>query len=329
MKIFNRQSIFTFSLIFAMLACSLPRATAVPPTAAPTSMPATEIPPATPTTEFTATPLPPTPTLIPPTPTKIPHSLVPSTDVELGKKLVVDAVSVETAAELRAPYGDLYKYNWFERPFTQDMTYVADLDIASYNLSYDDKFFYVSIALVGTNPNNPIGINYGVELDLNADGFGEYIVIAHPPYDVDWSADTVQVVEDTNSDTGGLSAEVSDAPLPGDGYDTVIFDGGRGADEDPDLAWVRVNAGRQATVQFAFKRTLAGDKFLYGVVADGGIKDIGKMDYVDRFTEEQAGSPEKSEKYYPLGSVYAVDNVCREVFGFKGNRDVPQRCRPK
>ena len=331
MKIMNRQTIFTFVLILSMLACSMPIGRAAPTEMPTLTMPPTEIPPPvdTATPEWTATPLPPTATLEPPTPTKIPHSLVPSSNVELSKMTVVDAVSVETAAEARAPYGDLYKYNWFERPFLKDMTYVADLDIASYNLSYDEKFFYVSIELVGTNPNNPIGINYGVELDLNADGFGDYIVIAYPPYDVNWSADHVQVVEDTNTDTGGLSGERSDAPLPGDGYDTVIFDGGRGADDDPDLAWVRINAGKKATVQFAFKRALAGDKFMYGVISDGGLKSIADLDYVDRFTEEEAGSPERGEKFYPLKALYAVDNVCRQAFGFKGTGQEPQRCKPK
>ena len=41
------------------------------------------------------------------------------------------------------------------------------------------------------------------------------------------------------------------------------------------------------------------------------------MFYNDRFTEEEAGSPEKSEKYYPLKELYAFDNACREAFGFQ------------
>lgn len=329
MKIPNRRFIFAAGLILIMLACSMPGVATPAPVSSP--VPATDTPiPFTPTVLPTFTPLPPSLTPVPPTPTKIPHSLIPTTDIKLGKVTVVDAVSVETAAEQRAPYGDLYKYNWFERPFMQDMTYVADLDIASYNLAYDEKFFYVSIELVGANPNNPIGINYGVELDTNADGFGEYVVVAHPPYDVNWSTDNLQVAQDTNHDTGGLSAEVSDAPLPGDGYDSVIFDAGINADGDSDLAWVRVNAGKKATVQFAFKRSFAGDRFLFGVFADGGIKSIEDMDYVDRFTEEEAGSPEKSEAYYPLKALYGIDNVCREAFGISNTAgEEPQRCRPK
>jgi hypothetical protein len=244
-------------------------------------------------------------------------------------KLNYDVVCVDTAAEQRAPYGDSYDINLFERPFMQDMSYVADLDITSYNLSMDEKFYYVSIALVGANPNNTLGIQYGVELDLDADGFGDYIIIARPPFDVEWSTDNVQVVWDTDHDTGGLSAERSDAPLPGDGYDTVIFDGGRGPDDDPDLAWVRVNAGVNATVQFAFKRELSENRFMYGVIADAGLKEIADLDYVDRITEADAGSPIRGDADYPLKALFGVDNTCREVQGFEGTGEEPQRCPTK
>jgi hypothetical protein len=251
---------------------------------------------------------------------------MPADSVKLGK-LVYDAVSVDTAMEKRAPYGDSYKTNLFERPFTQDMTYVPDLDIISYNLSQDQKFYYVSIQLVGANPNNAMGINYAVELDLDADGYGDIIIVAHPPYNVEWSTANVQVAQDTDHDTGGLSAENSDAPLPGNGYDKIIFDGGQG--DDHDLAWVRVNAGKLATVQFAFKISLAESRFMVGVLADAGLKDITSLDYVDRFTEAEAGSPERENANYPLKLIYAVDNVCREAIGFSGTWEEPQRCPKK
>jgi hypothetical protein len=209
------------------------------------------------------------------------------------------------------------------------MTYIADIDIVSYSLTYDEKFFYVSIELVGANPNNEMGINYAVELDMNADGFGDYIIIAHPAYSVNWSTNNVQIVQDTDRDTSGLSAERSDAPIPGNGYDTLVFDGNATDSDDPDIAWVRVNAGKKATVQFAFKRSFSGENFMFGVLADGGLKSIEDLDYVDRYTEAEAGSPEKSEKDYPLKAIYAVDNVCREAFGFVGTGDEPQRCLEK
>ena len=331
MKINNPIIVFGSIFILVVLACNLP-GVAVNPGDTPVPVTITDAPvvsaSATQADAATATANP-SPTVEPPTPTiEVAHSLIPSTSVKAGE-LVHDVVSVDTAAENRAPYGDSYKINLFERPFMQDMSYVPDLDIVSYNLNHDEKFYYVSIELVGTNPNNEIGIQYAVELDLDADGYGDYIIVARPPFKAGWTTDNVQVVQDTNHDTGGLSAEKSDAPLPGDGYDTVIFDGGRGQDDDPDLAWVRINAGRYATVQFAFKLALAENRFMYGVITDAGLKSVADLDYVDRFTEAEAGSPVRNDQYYPLKALFGVDNVCREAQGFTGTGQEPQRCEPK
>ena len=321
------------ALLFAALACSLPGMVSTPPTAMPSPTPLlpteTTVPPTATQIPPTETAIPPSPTMELPTPTlEVFHSLVPFTDVDAGKR-IYDVTSVDTAAEGRAPYGDSYDINLLERPFMEDMSYVADLDIVSYNLSKDEKFYYVSIELVGTNPNNPLGIQYGVELDLDADGFGDYIIIARPPHSVEWSTENVQVVWDRDHDTGGLSAAKSDAPLPGDGYETVIFDGGRGPEDDPDLAWARVNAGTFATVQFAFKISLAENRFMFGVIAFAPPGDIADLDFVDRFTEEDAGSPVRDDNDYPLNALFGVDNTCRTAQGFEGNWEEPQRCPKK
>ncbi len=328
----TRKSLFSIAAVFFLLACSFPAFRGAPAeqpaptdTPAPSETPTVFVP--TPTETPVPSPTPEPPTL---TPTKIPHALIPATNIKTGKLVVHDAVSSGTAFEQRAPYGDLYDYNWFERPFLADMTYVPDLDIASYNLNYDEKFFYISIETVGSNPNNPIGIYYAVELDQNGDGYGDYIIIARPEFSTEWTTDNMQVIQDTNRDTGGLSAERSDAPLPGDGYDTVVFDLMAGIGNDFDLAWSRILAGPKATVQIAFKRYFFGERFFYGVVADGNLKSAEDMDYVDRFTEEQAGSPERGEKFYPLKSVFAIDNVCREAYGISNTSgEEPQRCKPR
>ena len=284
--------------------------------------------------EATATPPPPTETLFSgesnlpelPTATNTPvitHIDYPVNSVDLGA-IVYDVESSGTAPEKRAPYGDSYDIYRMERPFTQDMTYIPDMDIATYNVMMTEDWVYVSLELIGTDPNNEIGIHYGVELDLDGDGFGDYLIWSNPPYTSEWSTDGVQVFADKNHDTGGLSAELSDAPLDGDGYETKIFDSGTG--DDSDLAWVRAYASRQATIQFAFKKSMAGSSFLLGVLSDAGLRDVTKMYYNDRFTEVEAGSPEKSEKYYPLKALYAFDNVCREAYNFKVTGYEPLLC---
>jgi len=298
-------------LLLAILACSIPTATS----------PQTE--PEAPSLEsnpIVVQDVAPTPTF---TPIVINHVMTPSSPAK--GKLVFDVESESTAPEKRAPYGDSYDINRLEREFLADMTYLPNLDIFSYTVAGDSDWWYVSIELIGTNPNDPMNIVYGVELDQNIDGFGDYLLWAHPPYSTTWDTIPVQIFQDKNHNTGGLSGEKSDAPITTDGYETLFFNGGVG-DADPDMAWVRINAASDATVQFAFKKAWSGNVFMLGVLADAGLRDPGKLDYVDRFTEEEAGSPVRDKKTYPLKALFAVDNACREAFGFKPTGYEPQLC---
>jgi len=301
-------------LLLATLGCNIPGASPteeLPPTLVPViSSPASIV-------DVEPSPVP------TPAPTEIAHIMFPSVDVGAGG-LIFDVRSDGTAPEKRAPYGDAYNINRFERPFLKDMTYVSDMDILSYNISADADWFYISIELIGSDPNNTVGIHYGVEFDMNWDGYGDYIIWGSPPYSTDWTTDGVQVFKDDNKDTAGASSARSDAPFGGDGYETLIFD--RGVGDDPDLAWVRINAGERASVQFAVKRSLITGPFMFGVVADGGLKDVSRYDYNDRFIESDAGSPEIKEAYYPLKEVFGVDNSCQTAIGFDPTGYEPKLC---
>ncbi|MDP2777438.1 MAG: hypothetical protein Q8O48_07330 [Anaerolineales bacterium] len=304
----NRKShlfLMFAGLILLVQACNLPGSsqpaeTPIPPIEAPTSeAPPSEIPAAQ-------------------------HQIIPVSAPEASP--YPDVVSTDTAPEKRAPYGDTYDLNRLERPFTQDMTYIPDLDIASFSISEDGDWYYVSIGLVGKNPNNSPGINFAVELDTNLDSFGDFLILAEPPYSEEWTADNIKVYADTDRDTAGTSAAKSDAPFSGNGYDKLIHDFTAGVGDDPDLVWVHTNAGQDATVQFAFKKSWAGSTFLFGVLADAGLKDVSRLDYVDRFTEEEAGSPVRSNTYYPLQALFAVDNTCFQAVGFKPTSFEPKIC---
>lgn len=252
------------------------------------------------------------------------HLMVPAESVPAPIKIADDVTSTEAGA----PYGDSYKLNRFERPFLQDMTYVADLDISKFSLSEDQDWNYVSIRIVGSDPNNAMGIDFGAEIDLNADGFGDYIIWTQPPYTTEWSTKTVQVYQDANQDTAGTSATKSDSALDGNGYDTLVFDGSAADNSDPDLAWVRLHPDLPGLIQIAFKKSLIGPAFLLGVVSDAGLKDVSKYDYADHIIETDAGSPVKSNKHYPLGSLYTVDNTCWDAIGFQTTGYEPKLCPP-
>jgi len=310
-------------LLMAALACNIPGS-------ASTEVPQMEVSTVTPaqlsSIPIEAVPSPTTPAPVPsstPVPVEIIHLMTPTDSPKVGT-LIFDVRSDGTAPEKRAPYGDAYNINRFERPFLQDMTYVSDMDILSYNVSSDADWYYFSIELIGSDPNNSLGIHYGVELDLNWDGYGDYVIWGSPPYSTTWTTDTVQVFKDDNKDTAGLSPARSDAPLEANGYETLIFD--RGAGDDPDLAWMRVGSGERSTVQFAVKKALIGAKFMFGVVADGGLKDVTSYDYNDRFLESEAGSPEINEPYYPLKALFGVDNSCQSAIGFDPSGFEPKLC---
>lgn len=252
------------------------------------------------------------------------HEIVPVSVSDV--KPYPDVTSRDTAPEQRAPYGDSYDINRLERPFTAEMTYLPDIDIASFSISAEGDFYYVSIELVGTNPNSSATHKYYLELDTNLDSYGDFLIVAEGPFSTEWTAENIRIYSDTNRDSAGLTASKSDAPFSGNGYDTVIHDIAAGIGDDVDAAWICVNASDLATVQFAVKKTLAGDKFLYLVMADAGLQDVARLDYVDYFTEEQAGSPVRSSRYYPLKELYAVDNTCYQAFGFVPTGYEPKIC---
>jgi hypothetical protein len=81
-------------------------------------------------------------------------------------------------------------------------------------------------------------------------------------------------------------------------------------------------------IQFAFKKSWVGASFMFGVVADAGLKDVSMYDYMDRFIPAEAGSPVRGKEEYPLGSLYAVDNTCWEAYGFTATGYEPKICPP-
>lgn len=256
------------------------------------------------------------------------HLMRPSETVPSPLKVADDVESSGTGPEGRAPYGDSYKLNRFERPFLQDMTYVPELDIYKFSLSEDNDWYYVSLRVVGSDPNNALGINYGAEIDLNADGAGELMIWTQPPYTTEWSTSNVKIFRDSNQDTGGPSSTQSDAVFDGNGYDTLAYDGSVPDNADPDLAWVRLGQELPGLVQIAFKKSLTGPAFLLGVVSDSGFKDVAKYDYADHILEADAGSPVNNNRYFPLGSLFAVDNTCWEALGIQTTGYEPKLCQP-
>ncbi|MDQ2692027.1 MAG: hypothetical protein M3Y68_08365 [Chloroflexota bacterium] len=322
-----RILMFTLSLLLILgaSACSpVPEPTVTEAAAVPTSEPASPTSPGedTPTAETEPSPTEAANTeAIPVTG----HLMTPADVIPQRVALTYDVESAGTSA----PYGDSYRINRFERPFEQDMTYVPELDILRFEIAEDADWYYISIGLNGSNINSALGIHYGVELDRDADGFGDFMIWASPSYTTEWTTNNVQVFEDTDQDTAGRSSSQAEPGFEGNGYDTKIFDGEQVQSEDPDLAWTRMVEGGQAMIQFAFKKSWAGASFVVGVVSDAGIQDVSMYDYNDRFEASQAGSPLRNDVNYPLGPLYGVDNTCWQPYNLELTNYQPKFCPPE
>lgn len=256
---------------------------------------------------------------------EVEHKLQPEQPAQ-SDYFITDRSSAATAEEARA-VADHFDLNVLERPFTAEaMQYRPHLDLTRAAISTDSQWFYVSISLEAAPPQNS-EIRYGVELDLDIDGGGDWLIWGHPPDSSDWTVSGVVARRDQNDDVGGadpVSAE--DINGTGDGYETVVFESGQGP--DPDAAWIRLAPDSNQQVQIAFKRDLidAGAEFLWGVWADAGITDPTMFDYHDNLSLKQAGSPVASSAHYPLDKLALLDNTCRWTFGFSPQSPLPGLC---
>lgn len=237
---------------------------------------------------------------------------------------MTDPDSSATAGEKRASRGENFAGNLYERPFSaENMQYYPDLDITNTTFNRSGAWVYVEIKLQGTREGALQG-TYGLELDLNVDGRGDWLILASD-LQTDWSTDGVRVWQDTNKDVGGSIALQADRQ-GGDGYDLLVFDQGRG--NDPDAAWARVDPSEANAAQIAFKYALIGNdaEFLWGAWVDQGVTNPAWYDYNDHFTHEDAGSPISGLSQYPLKALAEVDNTCRWTVGFVPNGSEPGIC---
>lgn len=274
-----------------------------------------------------------TPTIRPteeptPTPTLKPaseHIMFPGGIKERVDTYLVDYNSIDYADE-HITYGDQFKANILERPFTaDDMVYQGTIDIIRVNLKVGPTWTYAIIYLAVDLPESGT-MKYGLEIDLDENGRGDLLIQTGMPATIDWTVKDVQVYQDLDGDVGGISPMKKDDPDEGlNGYEVMIFNSGEG--EDPDLVWVRRNPDDPTSLQIAYKNDLIGlTGYMWSAWADDGLRAIDFRDYNDRFTEESAGSPYPGSPIYPIKSVYLIDTTCRSYFGFTPTGNEPGLC---
>jgi len=231
-------------------------------------------------------------------------------------------------AEEGITYGDNFKANIMERPFTsEDMVYQGTIDIIRVNLKVSTDWTYAIIYLAYDLPDQGT-MKYGLELDLDENGRGDYLIQTSLPLNTEWTVNDVQVFHDLDGDVGGLSPMINDKPDENlNGYEVLLFDSGEG--EDPDLVWVRRNPDEMNSIQIAYKNDLVGTKggYMWSAWADDGFKAPEHRDYNDRYTEEAAGSPYPGSPLYPIKAIALYDSTCRSYYGFEPTGNERGLCR--
>ena len=274
----------------------------------------------------TATQVP--PTAIPPTATSV-HQEVPGELPAEHSSLAGDYDSSRTAQQRRAPGGDRFTFDRFERPFNADTmdVYYPYLDIQQSVVYQDDTWIFAVITLKDWDENQTLPGRYAAEFDIDQDGRGDWLVLVDAPTGTDWTTDGVSVWYDSNNDVGGATPVDADQDAYSDGYETQAFGNGQG--DDPDMAWARLDPQEAHTVQLAVKNTiLDGDQdYMVGMWAGGALLEPASFDLNDRFTHEQAGAAQTEfEYFYPIKALDQLDNSCRTAVGFTPSGDEPGLC---
>ncbi len=261
--------------------------------------------------------------------TAIQHNLIPVDLPEKRANQAGDADSSTTARNEEAAGGDRFTYGDYERPFnanTMDV-YFPHLDIIDTQAFMDDTWIYATIQMQGQDDNGNLPATYAMELDVDRDGKGDWLVLVEAPQSADWSTDGVQVWQDANDDVGGLRPTISEHDLASnDGYETNVFDSSVGPDADG--AWARLSPTILNAVELAVKRSLVddADELIVGMWV-GNSLDPARFDINDHMTHEEAGAALRGyENFYPIKGLAEIDNSCRVPVNFVPNGNEPGLC---
>lgn len=252
------------------------------------------------------------------------HVMFPS-DPPPAARYMTDRSSAVLASERRS-IADDFNTGLFERPFTsQVMDYKGYLDLTRGEIASAGLWYYVTLFLEG-QPTAAEPASYGVEIDLDLDGRGDWLIVGGAPLNTTWTTDGVRAYQDTDNDVGSQTPVRSDPPAgAGNGYESLVFDQGVGP--DPDAAWIRLSPASPNQIQLAFKPGLIGgdNEFLWWGWAFADPQPAWQ-DYQDHFTLQQAGSPLTESSQYPIKDLALIDSTCRWGYDFNPIGTEPGVC---
>ncbi|MBM2843456.1 MAG: hypothetical protein HW404_1293 [Anaerolineales bacterium] len=196
-----RPALVLLLLAAAALACNAANLTAPEPApsveAVVTTVPSATSPPATMAVV--------TPEVTPSPP--VVHTLFPG-EPPPPARFMTDRSSAVLAGEHRS-IADDFNNGLFERPFTsQVMDYKSFLDLTRSEIASAGLWVYVTLFLEG-RPSAAEPASYGVEIDLDLDGRGDWLIVGAAPPDTTWTTDGVRAHQDLRPAPGTVMSRSS------------------------------------------------------------------------------------------------------------------------
>lgn len=214
------------------------------------------------------------------------------------------------------------------------------LDIVRARHGFDSRFFYVAIELFGRDHLTPDGGSdergmierYGFRFSTNPDGRNGLLVVADQPEvknepNTEYGPLGTFAYRDTDGDVGGADRdgptglEVSKSENPDEadglnGYDSVVVSDGR-TDDETVVVWVRLSPTNDRVVEFAIDYRALGYstqymetlRYLDFETMKGGPKDPQNYLWNDRYTQEEAGSPNEGEGGLSEFGTVGLENI--------------------
>lgn len=252
-------------------------------------------------------------------PTEVPtitHVSIPAEPVYSPGQKVTDCNTGQRVAlgvtTLVAEGCDNWQIDKLERPVDYlNGTYFPWLDIVSVSMGTNQAWMFANIQLFKDAAGKlPQDLVVGVELDLNLDSRGDFLVLVKGINSKEWTTNGVQVWKDINGDVGGEKSHTPD-DQKGNGYETLVFDSGKG--DDVDLAWARIDPTNGAVIEFAFKPSLLpkNQVFAWWAWVGQGEVDPQQMEMID---------------YKSEASVWKMDNTCGWIYNAKPSRMLSNIC---
>jgi hypothetical protein len=228
-------------------------------------------------------------------------------------QVIHDQTCANTASSKRAAGGDEYSDGRFERPFDRDMNYLPALDIARGMLVRSENGWNYFTIILEAPPASPPAV-YGIELDLNIDGRGDYLIQISAPLTDEWAESGIKMWWDSDGDVGGQVINRSDPRgNKGSGFESLKIDAAAG--KNAGQIWSRlIDSGLQIAIADKWVGGKDG-KFTWKPYTDGNPFSPSQYDLNDYYLLAEAGTPLIGERDYPLKVVHSMDNTCRGLSG--------------